>query len=67
MHHCVFNVPKGYWLFTCMQGTLRRRNALTAFVQFGIVCPYVVSQIFLSEECLTAQLQEKNEKKCGSQ
>lgn len=34
-------------------------NAQVAFVELGIVCLYVIPHIFLSEERLAAQLQER--------
>lgn len=34
-------------------------NTLAAFVEFGIMCPYMILYISLSEESLAAQLQEK--------
>jgi len=34
-------------------------NALVAFVELGIMCLYVIPHIFLSEERLAAQLQER--------
>lgn len=34
-------------------------NALAAFVELGIMCPYVIPHISLSEESLAAQLQER--------